>query len=108
MDSFPTSLDDTIAEHEQRRSVRYVEELKLQKAKQLMRDQAWDQALRVLLPLWQTMSYRKEGWWDIVEDVSWALRTVAAHVGDGVSVIAADWELMSQSQYMISMLWKFL
>lgn len=97
MDPFPPSLDDAIAEYEQRKSVRYVEELKLQKAKALMRAEDWNDAHQILRPLWQTMSYRREGWWDIVEDICWSLRTAAVHCNDGGSVLAVDWELMNQS-----------
>ncbi len=45
------------------------------------------------------MSYRNEGWWDIVEEVGWALRAVAARTGDGGTVVAVDWELMNSSEY---------
>lgn len=99
MDSFPTSLDSAIAEFEQRRNKRVVEELKLRKAKELIRRELWDDALRMLRPLWHSMSWRKEGWWDIVEDVGWALRSVAAKNGDGASIVSVDWELMHKSTW---------
>jgi hypothetical protein len=98
MDGFPASLDTAIAEYEHRKCGRFVEELQLQKAKELMKREAWEDALRVLRPLWHGMSYRKEGWWDIVEDIGWSLRTVASHTGDGGSIVAVDWELMNKSE----------
>lgn len=73
--------------------------MKLRLAENLMSEEAWDDALKVLRPLWQTMSYRNEGWWDIVEEAGWALRAVAAQTGDGGTLVAVDWELMNSSEY---------
>ena len=94
-----SSLSKAISEFEQKKLGRSVQELKLQLAKEFIKAEAWDDALRVLRPLWQGMSYRNEGWWDIVEDVGWALRAAAARAGDGGTVIAVDWELMNSSEY---------
>ncbi|KAI9742503.1 MAG: hypothetical protein M1818_004037 [Claussenomyces sp. TS43310] len=91
------SLDSAIGQYKQKRRTRLVQELKLRKAKELIDEEAWDDALRVLRPLWHSMTWRKEGWWDIVEEVGWTLRTVAANTGDGGSVICVDWELMNQT-----------
>jgi trafficking protein particle complex subunit 11 len=63
-----------------------------------MRTEEWDQCLRVLRTLWLGTLFRDEGWWDIVEEVCWALRTVAARMGDGSTVVAVDWELMNSGE----------
>lgn len=94
-----SSLRSSIALLEQKKLFRSVQELKLQLAKELIELEAWDDALRVLRPLWQGMSYRIEGWWDIVEEICWALRTVARRMGDRGTIIAVDWELMNSSEY---------
>lgn len=73
------------------------EEVALSNAKELLRIESYDDALRVLRPLWRKMSYRTEGWWDIVQDVDWALRKAATEMGDGEAILWADWELMSSS-----------
>ena len=78
--------------------VRSVQELKLELARELIGLQAWDDALRVLRPLWQAMTYRTEGWWDIVEEVGWTLRSVARRTGDRGTVVAVDWELMNSCE----------
>jgi hypothetical protein len=44
------------------------------------------------------MTYRNEGWWDIVEEVAYALRNVAARTGDGGTIVSVDWELMNSSE----------
>lgn len=98
MDELVAALDETIIDHERRQSIRYVEELRLRKAKEYMKVKEWRKALDILLPLWQTMTYRKEGWWDVVEDICLSLRTVASHVGDGGAFVSASWELMNQSE----------
>jgi trafficking protein particle complex subunit 11 len=94
-----STLRSSITLLEQKKLLRSVQELKLQLAKELIELEAWDDALRVLRPLWQGMSYRNEGWWDIVEEVGWTLRMVARRMGDRGTVIAVDWELMNSSEY---------
>jgi hypothetical protein len=92
------SLRESIAQFEQQKLVRSVQEAKLGLAKELIEIEAWDDALRILRPLWQTMTYRNEGWWDIVEEVAYALRNVAARTGDGGTIVSVDWELMNSSE----------
>jgi hypothetical protein len=93
------SLTKAIREFEKRKQHRLVQELQLSAANESMKRGAWDDALRVLRPLWQKMSFRREGWWNVVEEVAWALRKAAVHVGDGVSVVAVDWELLNKSMF---------
>jgi hypothetical protein len=64
-----------------------------------MKREAWDDALKILRPLWQKMSFRREGWWNAVEEIGWALRKAAMKAGDGGSVVAVDWEMMNRSRY---------
>ncbi|KAG0649795.1 Trafficking particle complex subunit 11 [Hyphodiscus hymeniophilus] len=91
------SLTKAINEFEQRKQSRLAQDLSLLSAKESLRREAWDDALRVLRPLWQKMSFRREGWWNAVEEVGWALREAAVHAGDGGTVLAVDWELLNQS-----------
>jgi hypothetical protein len=93
-----TSLRKTIAELEDKKLWRSSQEVKLRLAQELIKEESWDDALRILRPLWQTMSWRAEGWWDLTEQVGRILRKVASHVGDGGTVVAVDWELMHDSR----------
>lgn len=93
------SLTKAINEFEQRKQSRLAQELSLLSAKESLRREAWDDALRILRPLWQKMSFRREGWWNALEEVSWALREAAARAGDGGTVVAVDWELLNKSLY---------
>jgi hypothetical protein len=92
------SLSMAAAEYEGRGQSRMVQEIQLLSAKELMREKSWEHALKILRPLWQKMTYRNEGWWNVVEEVGWALRNAAVHAGDGVSVLSVDWELMNKSK----------
>jgi hypothetical protein len=87
----------SIVEFQQKSQPRFVQELQLLSANENMKRGDWDEALKILRPLWQKMSFRKEGWWNGVEEISWALRKAALHAGDGGSVIAVDWEMMNRS-----------
>ncbi|KAF8867253.1 hypothetical protein BDZ45DRAFT_667224 [Acephala macrosclerotiorum] len=90
------ALGKAISEFGQRGQLRLVQELQLLSGGESMKREAWDDALKMLRPLWQKMSYRSEGWWNAVEEVGWALRKAAVRAGDGGSVIAVDWELMNK------------
>ncbi|KAH9206850.1 Gryzun, putative trafficking through golgi-domain-containing protein [Leptodontidium sp. 2 PMI_412] len=91
------ALSKAIYEFQKRGQSRLVQELQLLSAKESMRKEAWEDAVHILRPLWQKMSFRGEGWWNAVEEVGWALRKAAVCAGDGGSVIAVDWELMNRS-----------
>jgi len=98
MDSTIASLKEAILQHESEGYLRSAQAAKLQLADEYVRLEAWDEALRVLRPLWQGMSWRREGWWDLTEEVGTLLRKVGAQVGDGGAVVAVDWELMNSSE----------
>lgn len=91
------SLEKAIPEFAKRKQSRLVHELSIQLANENMKREDWSTAFHILRPLWQKMSFRGEGWWDAVEEVGWALRNAAAHVGDGGTIIAVDWELLHRS-----------
>ncbi|MCJ1266155.1 hypothetical protein MMC22_006037 [Lobaria immixta] len=76
--------------------IRAVERLQFETARVYMEEQQWGNALRVMRPLWQTLSWRQAGWWHLVEEVDWALRECARMVGDSDTLIAVEWELLSK------------
>jgi hypothetical protein len=92
------SIRRTLHEFEQRAQTRTVERLKLELAQEEMRAGNWGKALKILRPLWAEMSWRKEGWLDLVAEVGWATRECASHVGDGGHIIGPEWELMSSCE----------
>ncbi|KAI9887419.1 MAG: hypothetical protein M1823_000756 [Watsoniomyces obsoletus] len=89
------ALNMAIHEFGIRGQTRAVDRLKLEVGKEHINDGKWVEALRVLRPLWHDMSWRREGWWLLVEEVCWALYTCARNAGDGAAVISTQWELMS-------------
>lgn len=93
------SFESAIVEFDARHQTRMVEELKLQTAREHAQRKDWASAFKVLLPLWEGLSYRKDGWWDIVEEVGCLLRSVAAEVGNGEAVLAVNWELMDSTAF---------
>ena len=74
--------------------LRTVERLRLEMATLNMGDGEWKAALRILLSVWQQLSWRREGWWDLVVEVGRALKTCAREVGDRETLIAVEWELL--------------
>ncbi|KAI9839920.1 MAG: hypothetical protein M1819_000112 [Sarea resinae] len=90
------ALQQSIAEFRARGQKRAEERLKLDVAKEFMGQSSWAEAQEVLEPLWQSMSWRKEGWWELVEEVGWALKDCASRTGDSHTFLAVEWELMNE------------
>lgn len=79
--------------------IRAVERLQFETARVYMQEKQWGNALRVMRPLWQTLSWRQAGWWHLVGEVNWALRECARMVGDSDTLIAVEWELLSKCRW---------
>lgn len=75
---------------------RNVERVQYEIAKLHMQNRQWDRAMRVLVPLWQTLSWRKAGWWNMLEEIDWALKDCAGRVRHAEILLAVQWELMNQ------------
>ena len=82
----------------ERDQVRAVERLQWEMVKVHMQHEEWERAARVLRPLWQTLSWRKAGWWKLLDEVDWALRDCASRLRDLETLIAVDWELLSRCE----------
>ncbi|KAI0113252.1 Gryzun, putative trafficking through golgi-domain-containing protein [Daldinia grandis] len=83
-------------EFQKRHQIRTSAELALECCKELERMQEWRKILKILTPLWRDMSYRTEGWWDVMEAFSWTLRGAAVEVGHKNLIVAIDWELLNK------------
>ena len=86
---------DYFAEKDQ---VRAVERLQWEMAKVHMEHGQWERAARILTPLWQTLSWRKAGWWQLLEEVDWALRDCATQIRNLETLISVDWELLNDCE----------
>lgn len=82
---------DHFAEH---RRTRTVERLRLEMAQLNISNGEEKAAMQVLLPLWQDLSWRQEGWYDLVAELDWMLRNCARLLNDEATVIAVEWELL--------------
>lgn len=96
------SLEESIREFAIRGQTRFVESLSYGIAKEYIRMGRWDHALDILRPLWPGLSWRKEGWWLLMEGFGWTLRRCAAECGDLATVLQVDWELMNSSKQTLS------
>ncbi|KAI9790282.1 MAG: hypothetical protein M1816_005307 [Peltula sp. TS41687] len=88
-------LNMSLQVFEARGQKRVVERLKFEIAKEQMRHGLWTDAIQNLRSLWQNMSWRREGWWSVVQEVCWALRTCARQVGDADTIVSIEWELLN-------------
>jgi len=85
---------------------RTVERLRLEMARLNIRNGEEKAAIQILLPLWQDLSWRREGWYDLVAELDWILRDCARLLNDEATVIAVEWELLCnrecQSPFLVS------
>lgn len=76
------------------RRTRTVERLRLEMARLNISNGEEKAAMQMLLPLWQDLSWRREGWYDLVAELDWVLRNCARLLNDEATVIAVEWELL--------------
>ena len=86
---------DYYAEKDQMRTV---ERLQFEMVRLHMQNRQWQRAMRTLVPLWQTLTWRQAGWWGLLGEVDWALKTCARNVQDFEMLAAVEWELMSRCE----------
>ena len=67
-----------------------------------MQHENWKHAMRILLPLWQKLAWRKSGWWVLLNEVDRALGDCARRVQDVNTIIAVQWELLHSCTPVVS------
>lgn len=77
-----------------REQFRTVERLQYETAQVHIENKDWGKAIQTLIPLWQTLSWRREGWWNLLEKADWALRECARFMLDDKTLITVEWELL--------------
>ena len=51
--------------------------------------------MQILVPLWHTLTWRREGWWNLLVELDLLLRECARFTGDSETLIAVEWELLN-------------
>ncbi|KAL9045541.1 MAG: hypothetical protein Q9206_007275 [Seirophora lacunosa] len=80
---------------EERHRRRATERLKYELGLLYVQQGEWERALKVLKPLWEGVSWRREGWWPILAALGEVVRECAVRCGDGEMVIRGAWEGMN-------------
>lgn len=86
---------DAILEFGPRGQLRKVEQLQLEISRTLLHVKRYDDAFKILRPLWESMSWRQEKWWDLASEVLWALHECAFRTQDPETYVITEWELYS-------------
>lgn len=81
-----------------KRQQRMAAEVSLECAKELAIVKDWEQVVKILRPFWEEMSFRRDGWPEITEDMCWILRTAAVETAQADLVVSIDWELLNKSK----------
>ncbi|KAF2472011.1 uncharacterized protein BDR25DRAFT_342051 [Lindgomyces ingoldianus] len=90
------NLNSAAIEFNAREQTRKVEQLQLEVSRTLLHVKRYEDAFKVLRPLWQSMSWRYEGWWNLASEVLWALHECALRIQDPETFLATEWELYSK------------
>ena len=88
-----TSLQAALEHFSRRAQHHMVERLQLEMALESIRVGAWTEAVLTLHGLWKSQTWRKTGWWSLMQDVAWALLECAQHVQDKALVASIRSEL---------------
>lgn len=94
IDTLKASLEHFAA----RRQVRKVESLSLEIAREYMRVGRWTDAHKTLLPLWPQLTWRADGWWELMGEFAWTLRECSLRVHDSETLIWVNWELLCRGK----------
>lgn len=74
---------------------RVVERIQYEQAQLHIQYKQWKHARRILLPLWRDLSWRKSGWWVLLQQVDLALQQCARQEKDAELLIRLAWELQN-------------
>ncbi|KAJ5909085.1 hypothetical protein N7495_001767 [Penicillium taxi] len=91
-----STMKDSLEEFSKRQQNRKVESLSLEIAEEYMRNGAWTEAYNFLKPRWSTLSWRRSGWWLLMEKFGWVLRESAVKAQDSEMILRVDWELLNK------------
>jgi len=91
-------LNAAISEYATREQHRKIHQLQLEAGRTLLHVKNFPEAFKVLRPLWESMAWRKEGWWSLASEVVWGLHECALRVQDIETYVATEWELHSQGE----------
>ncbi|RDW76233.1 uncharacterized protein DSM5745_06225 [Aspergillus mulundensis] len=89
------ALKAALVEFSKRSQVRMTERLSLEIAEEYMRSGSWPEAYETLYPLWPALTWRRSGWWHLMDKFAWALRECALRVQDSETILRIDWELLN-------------
>lgn len=92
-------LNAAVQEFEVRSQFRKVHQLQLEIARTLLHVKEFDEAFKVLRPLWENMTWRKEQFWSLASEVLWGLHECALRVQHAETYVATEWELNSSGMY---------
>lgn len=67
--------------------------LQLLQALEHMNEGRWQDALSILKPLWMAPTWRRSGWWPLLQEVGWAAFECASHAGDSEMLVHLEWTL---------------
>lgn len=88
-------LTTSSKEFSKRGQLRMVESQKLDIAREHLRLGEWQNAVDILRSTWPALTWRRDGWWQLMEEFGWALRECARQTQDAETLLKVDWELMN-------------
>lgn len=90
-------LQKACHEFRMRDQIHMVEQLSLDMATEFAMLGQWQDGLSSLKPLWNTLSWRRNGWWSLMQRFAAILRKCAVKCNDLEMVLRIDWEMLSST-----------
>jgi trafficking protein particle complex subunit 11 len=91
------TITAAIRSYSQFQQHRFVEQLRLEEAKEHLEGKRWHECLLIMRSIWPCLSWRKAGWWKMVVEAAWILREAAKQTSDGESLLRLEWEAYSSA-----------
>jgi trafficking protein particle complex subunit 11 len=91
-----STLQKAIEHYSNTRQLRTAKHLLLIKAVEYIISDAWQDAMRILKPLWNNSSWRHDGWWKLLQEIGWPLLECAKKTQDLEMILQLEWELSNR------------
>ncbi|KAI5196246.1 hypothetical protein E4T39_07864 [Aureobasidium subglaciale] len=85
-----------------RGQARTVQQVKIELAREFHRAERYDEALRTLQPVWESMIWRRERWFDLALEVLELVYDSAGKTGNSKLRIESAWELTYQRKWLLA------
>lgn len=86
------TIRSTIRTFSKSHQTRFVEQLRLEEAKEHLSQDQWHDALATVRSIWPCLSWRQAGWWKMIVEAAFTFREAAKQTSDADNLVRLEWE----------------